>query len=74
MNAYTKIRKAMRANERATLASIKRTVKEEGAYNWTSGLTSRSRHNAIDRIEANGLIRYVSGKGYVVTAKGKKSR
>ena len=63
MNAYSKIRKAMLANERKVLAFVRRT----GVYDPLLP-SSRAWRNALDRLEAKGRIKYSRRRGgYVVS-------
>lgn len=73
-NAYTKIHKAMIANERTVLAHIRKMNKNLGGYDPI--ISSHSWYNALDRLVAKGRIKFhrSSGKrtGYWIVLKGKK--
>lgn len=70
MNAYQKIRKAMRDNERSILAIVRKyTAKGEG---WDSFLCSHATFGAIQRLKDKKLIRYSRTKHGYIAIKHKK--
>lgn len=70
MNAYQKIRKAMRDNERSILAIVRKyTAKGEG---WDAFLCGHATFGAIERLKTKGLIRYSRVKHGYIAIKHKK--
>lgn len=63
LNAYKRIRRGMRENEVSLLAHL-RTYH---ACGWSVGTSffGRAWHNALDRLQTGGMVRYQYGRYYV---------
>lgn len=68
MNAYQKIRAAMRQAERDVFAVIRDANRRGEHLGLMSFLTLRSMR-AVDRLEAQGRVRYDKRRGYRVVKK-----
>lgn len=73
MNAYQKIKQAMKANEREVLKRIRATNKQ--GEPWSYVVLGPSWHSALDRLIASGKVSFQEKngrRGYFAKREGKK--